>query len=91
MPLYNQFAFPPCELCLRPNCFSPPTEPEYDFDKNIQDIDSYEKEDAEFVCEVSDPDAQVTWWKEDKVGLFIAGCDVIRLGLHAPYKTSIVL
>ena len=53
--------FPPYELCLRVSSVSPPTEPEYDFDKNIQDVDSYQKEDAKFSCEVSDPDPQVTW------------------------------
>ena len=47
-------------------CFS---EPEYEFDKNAQDVDAYEKENAEIVCEVNDPDAQVTWYKEDEVSL----------------------
>ena len=44
-------------------------EPEYEFDKKVKDIDAYEKETSEFCCEVNDPDAPVTWYKEGKVGL----------------------
>ena len=43
------------------------SEPEYDFDKKLQDTDAYEKEKAEFVCEVNDEGAKVQWFKEDKV------------------------
>jgi len=43
------------------------TEPEYDFDKNLNDTDAYEKETAEFECEVNDEEAPVQWYNEDKV------------------------
>ena len=42
-------------------------EPDYEFDKNLQDVDSHEKEVAEFECEVNDEDAVVEWFREDKV------------------------
>ena len=42
------------------------TEPEYDFIKDLADIDAYEKEAAELVCEVNDPMAVVQWYREDK-------------------------
>jgi len=41
-------------------------EPEYDFDKKLTDADAYEKETAEFECEVNDEDAPVQWFREDK-------------------------
>jgi len=45
-----------------------PTEPDYEFDKPLEDTDAFEKETAEFKCEVSDKDARVQWFLEDKVG-----------------------
>lgn len=45
-----------------------PAEPDYEFDKPLEDTDAFEKETAEFVCEVSDKDARVQWFLEDKVG-----------------------
>ncbi len=44
-----------------------PSEAEYEFTKNLDDTDAYEKETAQFVCEVNDPDAPVKWFREDKV------------------------
>lgn len=44
-------------------------EPEYEFTKDLNDLDAYEKEAAEFVCEVNDPLAVVKWFREDKVRL----------------------
>ena len=49
------------------NVISVFTEPEYEFEKPIRDTDAYEKETAEFTCEVNDPQAPVKWFKEDKV------------------------
>lgn len=43
------------------------TEPDYDFEKNLNDADAYEKETAEFECEVNDEEATVQWFREDKV------------------------
>jgi len=42
-------------------------EPEYDFEKPLSDADAYEKETAEFECEVNDDEASVDWYREDKV------------------------
>jgi obscurin-RhoGEF protein len=41
-------------------------EPDYDFEKPLNDADAYEKETAEFECEVNDEEAQVQWFREDK-------------------------
>jgi len=43
------------------------SEPEYDFEKPLTDADAYEKETAEFECEVNDEEAPVQWFREDKV------------------------
>jgi len=43
------------------------TEPEYEFEKQLNDADAYEKETAEFECEVNDEEAPVQWFCEDKV------------------------
>jgi len=42
----------------------------------LNDADAYEKETAEFECEVNDEEAPVQWFREDKV---------IRL-MHALYS-----
>lgn len=42
-------------------------EPDYDFEKPLTDADAYEKETAEFECEVNDEEAPVQWYREDKV------------------------
>lgn len=42
-------------------------EPDYDFEKPLTDADAYEKETAEFECEVNDDEAPVQWFREDKV------------------------
>jgi len=43
------------------------TEPDYAFEKELNDADAYEKETAEFECEVNDEEAAVQWFREDKV------------------------
>lgn len=55
-------------MCRQLNC----TEPDYDFEKNLTDADAYEKETAEFECEVNDEEAQVQWFREDKVSLLMS-------------------
>lgn len=69
----------PFTTCLLINCsvrLCRCTEPEYDFEKKLNDADAYEKETAEFECEVNDEEAPVQWFREDKV---------IRL-MHALYS-----
>lgn len=46
-------------------------EPDYDFEKPLTDADAYEKETAEFECEVNDEEAPVQWYREDKVLEFV--------------------
>ncbi|KAL3842488.1 hypothetical protein ACJMK2_020494, partial [Sinanodonta woodiana] len=41
-------------------------EPEWEFMKKLEDVEGVEREKAIFECDVSDPEAEVTWWKEDK-------------------------
>jgi len=41
-------------------------EPDYDFERPLTDADAYEKETAEFECEVNDEEATVQWYREDK-------------------------
>ena len=43
------------------------SEPEFEFTKQLQDSDAYEKEDGVMSCEVNDADAKVQWFREDKV------------------------
>ena len=43
------------------------TEPEYNFSKQVSDLDSYEKETAIFETQVSDREAKVEWYFNDKV------------------------
>ena len=55
-------------------------EPEYDFEKPLSDADAYEKETAEFECEVNDEEANVDWYREDKVILgHIASLHLIEI------------
>lgn len=49
--------------------FPSDSEPDYEFEKNLQDADSMEKEVAEFECEVNDDEAVVQWFREDKVSI----------------------
>ena len=56
-------------------------EPEYEFVKEMHDIDAYEKEAAEFECEVNDPMAVVKWYREDKVGIFVCIYWILRQAL----------
>ena len=44
-------------------------EPEYRFTKQLDDIDTLVKETASFECEVNDEEAQVKWFKADKVSI----------------------
>ena len=48
------------------------SEPDYEFEKELNDADAYEKETAEFECEVNDEEAPVQWFREDKVGLRVS-------------------
>ena len=45
------------------------SEPEWEFTKPLQDVDAVAKGNAEFVCEVNDPDAEVQWFREGEVTL----------------------
>lgn len=42
-------------------------EPEWEFMKLLDDVEAVEREKAIFECDVSDPEADVTWWRGDKV------------------------
>ncbi len=59
-------------------------EPEYDFTKPLRDTDAHEKETGEFECEVSDPDARVTWYREDQVWYTLIMCRAYFFLLHTP-------
>lgn len=48
------------------------TEPDYDFEKPLTDADGYEKDTAEFECEVNDEEAPVQWFREDQVSPIVA-------------------
>ena len=43
------------------------TEPEWEFMKKLEDVEAAEREKAFFECDVSDPDAEVTWERDGKV------------------------
>lgn len=43
------------------------TEPEWDFMKLLEDVEGVERDKAVFECDVNDPEAEVTWWRGDKV------------------------
>ena len=36
--------------------------------KKLEDVEVPNRQKAVFECDVSDPEAEVTWFKEDKVG-----------------------
>ena len=42
-------------------------EPEWEFTKMLEDIEAVEREKALFECDVSDPEADVTWFRGEKV------------------------
>lgn len=42
-------------------------EPEWDFMKLLEDVEGVERDKAVFECDVNDPEAEVTWWRGDKV------------------------
>nr|KAG5709145.1 hypothetical protein BaRGS_028601 [Batillaria attramentaria] len=42
------------------------TEPEWEFMKKLDDVEAVEREKAIFECDVSDPEADVTWWRGEK-------------------------
>lgn len=51
------------------------SEPEWEFMKKLEDVEAVEREKATFTCDVSDPEAEVSWFKDEKVGvtsLFLA-------------------
>ena len=35
--------------------------------KKLEDVEAVEREKAIFECDVSDPEADVTWWRGEKV------------------------
>ncbi|KAL8579176.1 hypothetical protein ACOMHN_010760 [Nucella lapillus] len=41
-------------------------EPEWEFMKFLDDVEAVEREKALMECDVSDPEADVTWWRGDK-------------------------
>ncbi|KAH3877136.1 hypothetical protein DPMN_000993, partial [Dreissena polymorpha] len=41
-------------------------EPEWEFMKKLEDIEGMERQKATFECDVSDPEAEVTWWRDEK-------------------------
>lgn len=43
------------------------SEPEWDFMKLLEDVEGVERDKAVFECDVNDPEAEVTWWRGDKV------------------------
>ena len=43
------------------------SEPEWEFMKKLEDVEAVEREKALMECDVSDPEADVTWWRGDKV------------------------
>ena len=47
--------------------FATYAEAEFNFTKELNDTDTYEKEDANFECQVNDPDAKVIWFREEQV------------------------
>ena len=42
-------------------------EPEWEFMKPLDDVEAVEREKAIFECDVSDPEADVTWFRGEKV------------------------
>ncbi|XP_071104533.1 twitchin-like isoform X3 [Haliotis cracherodii] len=41
-------------------------EPEWEFMKKLEDVEAVEREKATFTCDVSDPEAEVSWFKDEK-------------------------
>jgi len=64
------------------------SEPDYEFEKELNDADAYEKETAEFECEVNDEEAPVQWFREDKVCL---SDHVLAVVLSCPYSAQPLL
>lgn len=42
-------------------------EPAWEFMKKLEDVEGQERQKAMFECDVSDPEAEVTWYRDDKV------------------------
>lgn len=48
--------------------------------KLLEDVEGVERDKAVFECDVNDPEAEVTWWRGDKVSvaknrpIFIQSC-----------------
>ena len=57
------------------------SEPEWEFMKPLDDVEAVEREKAMFECDVSDPEAEVTWWRGDKVhhSLLLLSCLSVQL------------
>lgn len=49
--------------------------------KLLEDVEGVERDKAVFECDVNDPEAEVTWWRGDKVSvaknrpIFIQSCN----------------
>jgi hypothetical protein len=43
------------------------TEPAWEFMKKLEDIEGQERQKAIFECDVSDPEAEVSWFRDEKV------------------------
>lgn len=42
-------------------------EPAWEFMKKLEDVEGQERQRATFECDVSDPEAEVTWFRDEKV------------------------
>ena len=42
-------------------------DPEWDFMKLLDDVEGVERDRAVFECDVNDPEAEVKWFRNDKV------------------------
>ena len=54
------------------------SEPEWEFMKKLEDVEAVEREKAIFECDVSDPEADVTWWRGEKVHNSVYCCLAIH-------------
>lgn len=43
------------------------SDPEWDFMKLLDDVEGIERDRATFECDVNDPEAEVKWFRNDKV------------------------
>ena len=50
------------------------SEPEWEFMKQLEDIEGQERQKAVFECDVSDPEAEVSWFRDEKVRSKVIWC-----------------